>query len=57
MFLSRVQNIKEALTSIPMAAAELSELPTPEDEEQWYAVVHLSFLPYTEVLRIQASCL
>lgn len=46
MFLSRVQNIKEALTSMPMAAAELSELPTPEDEEQWYAAVRLSFLPY-----------
>lgn len=35
MFLSRVQNIKEALGSMPLANAELSELPTPEDEQQW----------------------
>ncbi|KAH9924797.1 topoisomerase II-associated protein PAT1 [Fomitopsis serialis] len=37
MFLSRVQNIKEAISSTPMAISE-PELPTPEDERRWQEV-------------------
>ncbi|TFY68510.1 hypothetical protein EVJ58_g957 [Rhodofomes roseus] len=37
MFLSRVQNIKEAIASVPMTTAE-PELPDPIDERRWQEV-------------------
>ncbi|KZT65665.1 hypothetical protein DAEQUDRAFT_731228 [Daedalea quercina L-15889] len=38
MFLSRVQNIKEALASVPIGITEPSELPTQVDERRWQEV-------------------